>query len=112
MYPITVAGIINERGLCHVYYNQDRYKPVELLNQVHDSIVFQIPLSVPWEEHASILLGIRDSLETPLEWRGRKFVIPAELQLGKNMKDMEDIEWADEQTLANRLKTNWENNGK
>jgi len=104
----TVADIINERGLIHVYYSQELYKSVELLNQVHDNIVLQIPLAEGWEAHARMLLSIRDSLETPIVWRGREFTIPADLSLGKNMKDMESVGWSrDAKQLARTLEIVW-----
>jgi len=104
----TVADKVNEHGLIEVYYDQHKYHHVELLNQIHDSIVFQIPISIGWESHAKILLAIREKLETPLSWRGREFVIPADLSIGSNMKDMEDVEWVSDQTqMARRLQTVW-----
>jgi len=65
---------------------------VELLTQVHDSISFQIPLSVSWEAHCNILMLIKRSLETPLEVHGRKFVIPADFVMGLNFRKEEGIE--------------------
>ena len=79
----TVADIINERGLIFVY-NHESMGPVELLAQVHDSIAFQIPVELPWTEHAQLLKLIMDSLETPLSWKGREFIIPVDLSMHPN----------------------------
>jgi len=89
----TCADKVNEQGIEHIYYNQDWYKPVELLAQVHDSVVFQIPLSVPWIEHANILLRIKKSLETPLIWHDREIPTPVDLAIGFNMykKQMQEF---------------------
>ena len=81
----TVADKINIDGLIHIYYNQDIYQNVQLLNQVHDSIVLQIPISIPFLEHAEILAHIRDSLETKIDWRGRSFTIPLDARVGFNL---------------------------
>jgi len=81
----TTADKINEQGLEYIYYNQDLFKPVELLAQVHDSVVFQIPLSIPWIEHARMIKLIKDSLETPLYWKGVKIPIPADVTIGLDM---------------------------
>ena len=82
----TVGDIINKRGLNYVYYNQNLFKPVELLRQVHDDIGFQIPLSVPWIEHARILRLIKNSLEHPVTTHyGRSFVIPADVSMCNHM---------------------------
>ncbi len=84
----TVADKINRHGILYIYYNNDLFHPVELLNQIHDSILFQIPLSVGWEEHCRMLKLLVESLESPLEWRGRSFKIPAEVKmLPVNMRD-------------------------
>ena len=80
----TVGDVINERGLNYVYYNQKDFAPIDLLTQTHDSITFQIPLSVPWERHAGMLRLLKAKLETPLVWNERKFVIPADISMSKN----------------------------
>ena len=81
----TTADKINEQGIEYVYYNQDKFKAVELLAQIHDEIVFQIPLSEPWSEHARIISDIKQSLETPLYWKDTKIETPADVTIGLNM---------------------------
>lgn len=106
----TTADKINEHGVEYIYYNQDLFRPVELLNQVHDSTVFQIPLSVPWTEHARILRLVKNSLEIPLVWHDTKFVVPADISVGFNMgkKHMIEIKSKDVPSttimLADKLK--------
>jgi len=79
----TVADIINERGILSIW-ECPNYKEIILLNQVHDSIVFEIPYSD--REHCyKQLLRIKEVLETPLLARGRQFIIPAELKIGKRL---------------------------
>lgn len=76
----TCGDLINEWGLSYVYYNSDPlFKHVELLTQVHDSIAFQIPLSLSLENHARILISIKQSLEQPLRYRNREFIVPVDL---------------------------------
>jgi uracil-DNA glycosylase family 4 len=81
----TCADKVNEQGIEHIYYDQAHYGSVELLAQIHDSIVFQIPLSIPWIEHANILLRIKKSFETPLVWHEREIQTPADLSMGLDM---------------------------
>jgi uracil-DNA glycosylase family 4 len=81
----TTADKINEHGLEYVYYNQDTFGAVELLAQIHDSIVFQIPLTVPWIEHARMLTLIKNSLERPLYWHDTEIKTPTDLSIGLNM---------------------------
>jgi DNA polymerase I-like protein with 3'-5' exonuclease and polymerase domains len=89
----TCADKINEQGLEYIYYNQDLFKPVELLAQIHDSIVFQIPLSLPWIEHARMLLLMKKSIETPLIWHDTEIITPTDLSIGFDMckENMEEI---------------------
>jgi uracil-DNA glycosylase family 4 len=89
----TCADKMNEQGIEYVYYNQQWFSPVEILTQIHDSLVFQIPLSVPWHVHAEILLRIKASLETLLLWHEREIKTPVDLAIGFNMykKQMKEM---------------------
>jgi len=89
----TIADKIDEQGLNFIYYNQHWFRPVELLIQVHDSVGFQIPLSLPWFAHAEILMRIKNSLETPVRWGETEFVIPADLVMGFNLYKEEGVEF-------------------
>lgn len=82
----TVGDIINRQGLNYIYYN-DEFKHVKLMLQVHDEIVFQIPLSLGWSEHSRLLKLIKRSLEIPLHTGKRTFVIPAEFKIFKQVKN-------------------------
>lgn len=88
----TVGDVINERGMAYIYHTP-MFAPVEILQQVHDSISFQIPLTVPWEGHASILQRIKENLEKPLTTHyGRSFVIPVDTVMGLSFMKEEGIE--------------------
>ena len=80
----SVADIINEHGVNFVYHNQGLFGPAELMLQIHDSIDIQVSLDYSWETHAKMLLAIKEMLETPLQWRGTEFVIPADCEMGLN----------------------------
>jgi len=109
----TAGDKINEQGINYIYYNQDDFGPIELLIQIHDSIGFQIPLSFPWLDHARMLKKIKDSLETPLVWRDREFVVPVDLTIGKNLCKEEGVEIKSKdfpssvEELAKRLEGSW-----
>lgn len=81
----TTADKINEHGIEYIYYNQDLFAPIELLTQIHDSIVFQIHLSTPWIEQARMLLLIKKSLEQSLYWHDIEIKTPCDLSIGLNM---------------------------
>lgn len=105
----TTADKMDEEGLNFIYYNQESFRSVELLNIIHDSVGFQIPLTVSWKRQARMLAQIKESLETPLEWRGRKFTVPADLTLGMTLNKGDGAEIkakdfpSDEDALAKKL---------
>ena len=74
------------------------FGPVELLKQVHDEIMFQIPTpyhptkGVSWSDHIEMLELMKKSLETPLHVHKYDFVIPADIQYGiSNDKENPEI---------------------
>jgi DNA polymerase-1 len=78
----TVADKIDEQGVEYLYYEEpELFRPVDLLNQIHDSVIFQLPLSIPWQHHAEILLALKKSLESPLDWHGNSFIIPLDIKM-------------------------------
>jgi uracil-DNA glycosylase family 4 len=81
----TVADKINRHALIPIYYSQGSFGPVELLNQVHDSIKFQIPVSIGFNNIALILMEIKTLMEQPLEYRLKQFTIPVECKVGTRM---------------------------
>ena len=105
----TIADVINQWGLLPIYY-ENKFKKVELKNQVHDSIVFQLPIDTDLHEMAEILIGIRDSLERPITYRHNTFIIPTDLDSGFRMNTPESV-WkaskdinVDEHFVYNKLK--------
>jgi len=108
----TVGDIINKKGINYIYYNQDLFKPVELLRQIHDEIDFQIPIDAGWDDHARMLKLIKESLEIPLTTHNKRtFTIPADLTMGRslnkdNKKTSIHIDFSED--LANNLKLSWE----
>jgi len=89
----TAAEVINQWGLRYIYENQDLFAPIKLLNQVHDSIWFEIPINIGFARIANMLQLIKKNLEQDIIWKGRKFVIPCDLKVGYNMLHMLDIEF-------------------
>jgi len=107
----TVADIINHRGLLYIWENKDTlFSGLQLLNQVHDSIVFQISLEKSWEEHVRMLLLIKQSLEQPLLWKGRSFFIPVDCEMSKAMKPTKKVTLnSNINSILMQLEKNWTN---
>ena len=84
----TVADKMNRDGLLYIWNNQDLFPEIEMLIQVHDSVGFQIPLSAGWAKISNYIAMVVNSLEQPLHFHGRDFVINADVGIGKNFKDL------------------------
>jgi uracil-DNA glycosylase family 4 len=99
----TVADKINRHGIMYIYYNQQLFRPVDIILQVHDSIVFQMNYKkYTWEEQAECILLIKQSLESPIQWHNTKFTIPVGLEVGVSMskKDMVEVKNAECSSVA------------
>lgn len=89
----TIADKINRQGVVPIYEDQDSFACIDLLNQIHDAVLFQIPLSYSWTQHAEALLKLLNLLTTPLNWHGEKFVIPVSVKLGANLSKMNGVKY-------------------
>lgn len=90
----TIADIINRWGLVPMYRDMPE---VVLMNQIHDSTVFQISCNVPLKRHAELILQIRNNMSQPLTWRGREFTIPCDLKiLPTNLMEGEEVKLKDD----------------
>ena len=78
----TVAEKINIDGILPIYFDKE-LDQVELLNQVHDSIWFQIPLHLGWLRIAELLIKIHGYMERPVPYSD-PFIIPVESKIGTN----------------------------
>ncbi|KKM01369.1 hypothetical protein LCGC14_1795160 [marine sediment metagenome] len=98
-----VAGLINHRGLSFVHYNQQWFRYLELLNQIHDEMDFQIPLIRGWLEHADMILRIRDNIQQPLQWKRLEYFVPVTLSIGHNFLEVKNSEINIQNTTAMQL---------
>jgi DNA polymerase len=85
----TVADMINRWGMLRLYGASDFVGRSQLLLQVHDSVLYQIPLDKGPQNVVHTLLMMKNSLEQPLEIEGRVFSIPTDCKVTiRNFKDM------------------------
>ena len=98
----TVGGKCNRDGVLALWNGRnDCYRGVELLNQVHDSVWIQIPMSTPFIQHTRILRSLKESLESPINWKLTSFKIPVDVEasphnFGKAIKQKDgsyDNQW-------------------
>lgn len=78
----TVPDHLNRFGLMFLYNN---YPEVELLAQIHDSIVFQIPIKAGVMRICQILNELKASMETPIHWKAKQFSIPLDIEIGHSL---------------------------
>lgn len=74
----TVADVMNRWAIIPMHYDP-AFQKAELLMQVHDSVVFQIPVSIGWEAHRQMLVKLKQSLEQPLTYDRQEFKIPCDI---------------------------------
>jgi len=106
------AYVINNWALIPIYYTMPE---VILTNQVHDSVEFQISLSVGWIRMAQLIAAIRDGLHRTVEIKGRtchvlsdaKMGTLAEPNWGPAMRKLEEYQSDGVGKLASCLKSTW-----
>lgn len=81
----TVAGAINEFGIKPAYYRSDYFKELELLLQIHDSIIFQIPISIGWEAMAKMINDLVWFMRQPIHYNGITFNLEVDIIGGLNL---------------------------
>lgn len=101
----TVADIINRWGILHIYERQDLFPEFELLAQVHDSLLYQVPIKDNFKKLAGQLKLIKARLETPLEYRAKRFSIPADFEIGFNWGEMSEIKF--DGTIDEQIERIW-----
>jgi len=112
--PQSTVGQLLNYGIVETYYQQDEegfeyLRKWDLLNQVHDSMVFQYPLD-DLEGLAKTIKQIQKNLDPKLYCNGRQFVIKTDCKIGLNCKDLFGVDlYANEENLIAQLKSVIEN---
>ena len=85
----TVADLLN-KGIILTYNDQEGYMAlVDLLAQVHDSLLFQFPIG-RWRDLSMAIHRIRDYLNPVMKYGGREFQIGTDFKIGLNWGDPSD----------------------
>ena len=80
----TVADKINRDGVLFLYRRQDLFRSARLVNQIHDSVVFQVPAT---EDSIRMIKLVAAQLEIPIPWKNTTFSIPADIKIGYNLQE-------------------------
>jgi len=106
--PQSTVGQLLNYGIVETYYQQDGegfeyLRKWDLLNQVHDSMVFQYPME-DLEGLAKTIKQIQKNLDPKLYCNGREFVIKTDCKIGLNCKDLFGVDlYAEEEDLKSQL---------
>lgn len=85
----TVADKINKDGILFIQEHQELFRPMELLNQIHDSLVLQVSYeTVSMDRIAEMMDALNKSLTSPVPWKSGPFSIPSDVKVGINLADM------------------------
>lgn len=83
----TVVDSLNQ-GMVKIYHDKGITKTnnVDILAQVHDSILMQVPLSLAEDQRSftNFLKGVYDYVSPVCEYNGRKFTIATDAKIGLN----------------------------
>jgi len=79
--PQSTVGHITNMALMRLWKD----KRVQVLAQVHDSVLFQAREDEDWNR---LVEDVSHYFQIPLRWKGREFVIPSEMKTGSNWRDL------------------------
>lgn len=83
-----IADVINQ-GICQVVETMDTIKNIYVHLQVHDCLVFQFP-----EHEYELAKEVQRTLTVPVDIYGRTMIIPTDLKVGYDWKNMVEIPYA------------------
>lgn len=102
----TVGDIINQCALIPLYYNEKpEFEIFEPLNQVHDSIYVQNPITSDLSTIAHSVWTLKQSMEPTLEAHGRTFKIPTDAKVTlSTLSKARKIKLTSEVEILNQLR--------
>lgn len=82
----TIGDHMNLRGVAYMYYHDEEARAkANLVNQVHDSIVFLFPFKAGLRAFCDCVIELKRSLETPIDHEFGTFYLPMDLSFGLNL---------------------------
>ena len=100
----TVAYVVNDALIETYDYEDPRLDQAENLGQVHDSILWQVPLSLPTEDILFCIKKYEDFLNPTMEYFGREFTIPSDIKMGlSNWNDLDEHDLYNKQALGKAI---------
>lgn len=106
--PQSTVGQLLNYGIIETYYQQDRegfefLRSWDLLNQVHDSMVFQYPIDKV-DDLVKTIKQIQLNLDPVLYANGRQFIIKTDCKIGLNCKKLFGVDiYADADQMKSEI---------
>jgi uracil-DNA glycosylase family 4 len=91
--PQSTIGDLTNLALIFMYERQDLFPEVIILNNIHDSIRYEIPIHIGPERIVEIVKRSKAEMELPIEWKGRSFNVPVDTKLGFSFNEKDMMEW-------------------
>jgi DNA polymerase I-like protein with 3'-5' exonuclease and polymerase domains len=93
--PQSTVGRMVNRALSLAMDDEGNYmQPMEILSQVHDSIVLQYPLD--WSGMARMAIRMNEHLSPTMHYKGRDFSLATDCKIGLNRAHMEEVRMGDD----------------
>ena len=89
----TVGEKLNSDGVVFLYENQHIFPKCEILNTIHDSIRYQIPLTIGTQQIVANIKALKENLESSITWRGQSFRIPVDTEIGFSFDKTKMLKW-------------------
>lgn len=90
----SIVEIVND-AIIDIYYDtSETMKPLQMIGQIHDSILSQVPMKTPEDVDSfiNILQRMTKYLDrTAIGYGGREFIVPTEVKLGYDWKNLTGI---------------------
>lgn len=90
----TVATKTNRDGFSFLYYTPNPLlQEARLITTIHDSIKFQVPISLGPHKILTLIRLVKENLETPIFSHDTQFSIPVDTKLGYSLDENAMLSW-------------------
>jgi DNA polymerase I-like protein with 3'-5' exonuclease and polymerase domains len=89
--PQSTVGQLMNFALARVYHESGIISDLDILLQIHDAVIWQSDAD-KIRVHAAI---VGELMNIPLEIKGRRLVVPSDLEIGPNWGELKPPTWGD-----------------
>ncbi len=90
--PQSTVGDLTNDMVYDIYHSPDpAVQLIELLGNIHDSVLFQIPLSAGVEKIMEAIYKVKVIAEPTLKYNNREFIIQTDIKIGPDWGNMKEL---------------------